>query len=218
MNTDREKINREKIESIVLKILKEETAPFRIIAGVSNRHVHLSREHADVLFGKGYIPEKSRELRQPGQYACKETVNIVTHEGVLERVRLLGPIRKNTQVELSMSDARRLGVSLPVMRSGNETKTSSIFLIGPKGDVELTSGVGIAWRHIHLSPSEASAMNLRNGDEVDVEVEGDRGVIFRKVWVRVGSDMLSEFHVDIDEANACGLRTGDLVKILWKRF
>lgn len=207
-------IDREKIESIVLRILKEETAPCRIVAGVSNRHVHLSREHTDVLFGKGYIPEKNNELRQPGQYACKETLNIATHKGVLESVRLLGPVRERTQMELSASDARRLGVTLPLMRSGNETKTSSIFLIGPKGNVELTSGVGIAWRHIHLSPSEASAMDLRNGDEVDVEVEGERGLIFRKVWVRVGNDMISEFHVDIDEANACGLRTGDLVKIL----
>lgn len=207
-------IDREKIESIILKILKEEADPRRVMAGVSNRHLHLSREHADILFGTGYIPEKSRELRQPGQYACKETVNIATHEGVLERVRLLGPIRESTQVELSMSDARCLGVTLPVIRSGKSAETPTITLIGPKGTVSLSSGVGIAWRHIHLSPSEASALELRDGDEVDVEVAGERGLIFRRVWVRVREDMLSEFHVDIDEANACGLRTGDLVKIL----
>lgn len=207
-------IDKEQIESIVLKVLKEELDTRSIIVGVSNRHIHLSREHADVLFGKGYLPEKSKDLRQPGQYACGETLNIVTHKGTLERVRLLGPIRETTQVELAMSDARRLGVSLSLMKSGSRVETPEIFLVGPKGSLAVTTGVGIAWRHIHLAPDEAQSLGLRNNDEAEVEVAGERGLVFRKVWVRVGEQMLSEFHIDVDEANACGLITGDRVRIL----
>lgn len=207
-------IDKEEIKSIVLKILKEKHDPRRIVAGVSNRHIHLSRDHADILWGKEYIPEKNKELRQPGQYASKETVTVATHKGVIEGVRILGPIREKTQLELSASDARRLGIVLPLIKSGSNEKTETLNLIGPYGSVKLNSGAGIAWRHIHLSPSEALILGLNNNDEVDVEVEGDRGIVFRKVWVRIGENMISEFHVDIDEANACGMQTGDYVRIL----
>jgi putative phosphotransacetylase len=113
-----------------------------------------------------------------------------------------------------MTDARRLGVSLPLVRSGSTVETPGILLVGPEGSISCTSGVGIAWRHMHLSPEEADCMGLQDNDEVDVEVGGDRGLVFRRVWVRVRSDMLSEFHVDVDEANSCGLKTGDRVTVL----
>ncbi|HCL79286.1 MAG TPA: phosphate propanoyltransferase [Synergistaceae bacterium] len=209
-------LDRSRIESIVLRILEEERsgAPLTVIAGVSNRHCHLSRRDADVLFGQGYALRKDKDLRQPGQFASKETVHIVTHGGVLENVRVLGPLREKTQVEVSMTDARRLGVSLPLVRSGSTVETPGILLVGPEGSISCTSGVGIAWRHMHLSPEEADCMGLQDNDEVDVEVGGDRGLVFRRVWVRVRSDMLSEFHVDVDEANSCGLKTGDRVTVL----
>lgn len=130
-------------------------------------------------------------------------------------MRILGPIREKTQFELSASDARKLRIGVPVIKSGSSHKLSSpVLLIGPKGSVSLTEGVGIAWRHIHLSPEEALALGVENGQEVDVEVKGDRGIIFRKVWVRVSDRFVSEFHVDVDEANACGLKTGDYVQIV----
>jgi len=208
------------MESLVDAITKEISAlltsgNFPIVVGVSNRHVHLSREHVDILFGEGYELTKIRDLRQPGEFAAKETVTVATVGGVLENVRILGPIREKTQFELSASDARKLRIGVPVIKSGSSHKLSSpVLLIGPKGSVSLTEGVGIAWRHIHLSPEEALALGVENGQEVDVEAKGDRGIIFRKVWVRVSDRFVSEFHVDVDEANACGLKTGDYVQIV----
>lgn len=208
------------MESLVDAITKEISAlltsgNFPIVVGVSNRHVHLSREHVDILFGEGYELTKIRDLRQPGEFAAKETVTVATAGGVLENVRILGPIREKTQFELSASDARKLRIGVPVIKSGSSHKLSSpVLLIGPKGSISLTEGVGIAWRHIHLSPEEALALGVENGQEVDVEAKGDRGIIFRKVWVRVSDRFVSEFHVDVDEANACGLKTGDYVQIV----
>jgi len=202
------------VEAVVRRILKEMTADRLVVAGVSNRHLHLSREHADLLFGPGYEPERLRELRQPGQFACRETVVLATGKGSIENVRLLGPIRSKTQVEISSSDARRLGISLPLMKSGTPGRTPEVVVIGPKGSIVLTEGIGIAWRHLHLSPAEAESFGLKDGDEVDVEAGGERGIVFRKVWVRVGEGMVSEFHVDVDEANSCGLETGDRVRVL----
>jgi putative phosphotransacetylase len=208
------------MEGLVDAITKEISAmlssgSFPIVVGVSNRHVHLSREHAEVLFGKGCELTKLRDLRQPGEFAAKETVTVATAGGVLESVRILGPIRKKTQFELSAADARKLRIDVPVIKSGSSYKLNNpVLLIGPKGSVSLTEGVGIAWRHIHLSPEEASILGVKDGQEVDVEAKGDRGVIFRKVWVRVSERFVSEFHVDVDEANACGLKTGDYVHIV----
>jgi putative phosphotransacetylase len=185
-----------------------------VVAGVSNRHVHLSREDVDTLFGEGYELTRFKDLRQPGQYACKETLTVATGGGVLEKVRILGPTRNKSQFELSSSDARKLKIDAPLIKSGSGAPSPLVVLVGPVGFVALDRDCGIAYRHVHLSPQEAAILGLKDGDEVDVEAGGERGVIFKKVWVRVGPDMVSEFHVDVDEANACGLQTGDMVRLI----
>ncbi len=202
----------------VLKALPQEglqdADPSRVVAGVSNRHVHLSQADLEVLFGPGHELTRLRDLRQPGQYACEETVTVVTSGGVLEKVRVLGPVRERSQFELAASDARKLRINPPLARSGSGGACPSVLLVGPAGSVHLFEGIGLAWRHVHLSPSEAVLLGLEDGTEVDVEIAGDRGLVFRRVWVRVREGFLSEFHVDLDEANACGLKTGDMVRVM----
>ncbi len=203
-----------KITKEVIQKINGENDKNLVVAGVSNRHVHLSREHLNILYGQGYALTRYRDLRQPNQYAAKETIGVATASGYLDKVRILGPVRKSTQFELSASDARRLRIDPPYAKSGSKESCSPVILIGPEGNVVLETGIAIAWRHLHLSIEEGARLNLEDGDEVDIEVSGDRGVIFRKVWVRVSSKMISEFHVDTDEANSCGLRTGDKVRVL----
>lgn len=201
----------------VLASMKSEdrtTDPAEVVAGVSNRHVHLSRSDLNILFGSGYELSKLRDLRQPGQYACKEILNLSTGSGTIEKVRILGPVRDATQVELSATDARKLKIRLPLVKSGDKTPCSPLVLTGPCGAVVLESGVGIAWRHVHLTPATASSLELKDGDHVSIETGGARGVIFKDVWVRVSDRMDDEYHVDLDEANSCGLATGDMVRIV----
>jgi len=203
------------VREVVRRLLDRlDSDPTQVVAGVSNRHIHLTEVDVKILFGEDYMLSKVRDLRQPGQYACKETVTLATAGGVLENVRILGPTRKNTQVEMAPSDARKLHIDIPLVKSGSSQPCPPIVVIGPNGHIVLKKGVGMAWRHMHLSPSEAETLGLKDGLEVDVEVGGDRGLIFKRVWVRVGPNMVSEFHVDIDEANACGLKTGDYVRVL----
>lgn len=207
----------DKIVSEILQSLPEsrvEHDPALVVAGVSNRHVHLSRKDGDRLFGSGHELTPIKDLRQPGQFACKETVTLGTSGGVLESVRVLGPYRKATQVEISASDARRLRIKAPLVKSGADLPCDPVTLIGPAGSITVEGGVGIAWRHLHLTPPRAAELSLKNGQEVSVEVQGDRGIVFNRVWVRVGDSMEVEFHVDVDEANSCGLSTGDMVRVL----
>jgi putative phosphotransacetylase len=215
-------VTRELIDLITREVLNamdekgSGTDPSMVVAGVSNRHVHLSQEDVDTLFGKGYELTKLRDLRQPGQYACKETISVASGGGVLEKVRILGPTRKKSQFELSSSDARKLRIDAPLVKSGSGVSSPPVVLVGPAGYVTLDRDSGLAYRHVHLSPSEAATLGLKDGDEIDVEAGGERGVTFRKVWVRVGPNMVSEFHVDVDEANSCGLRNGDMVRLVIK--
>jgi len=196
----------------VYQLLKKEPG---IIVGVSNRHVHLSREDLETLFGKGYELTPVKELRQPGQYAAKETVTIVGPKGAIENVRVLGPVRKETQVEISRTDAFRLGVRPPVRDSGDLEGTPGIVIIGPNGILVKEKGVIIAKRHIHMHPKDAEYYGVKDKDIVKVIVEnGDRRLIFDDVLIRVREDFALEFHVDTDEANAAMLNTGDLVYIV----
>ncbi len=185
-----------------------------VIVGVSSRHIHLTREHADVLFGKGYRLEKLKSLRQPGQYACEETVIVTGPKGSIPNVRVLGPERSYTQLEISKTDGYVLGVSTEVRDSGDIDNTPGIKVTGPKGTLILDKGVIIPFRHLHLHPSNAEELGVKDKDLVAVKTNGDRMVILENVLCRVSDKYMLEFHLDTDEANASGLRTGDLVQII----
>ncbi|GAB6189424.1 phosphate propanoyltransferase [Marinitoga arctica] len=186
-----------------------------IVVGVSNRHVHLSKEDLEALFGEGYELHPIKDLKQPGQYAADEVVTLVGPKGKIERVRVLGPVRKETQIEISQTDAFKLGVRPPVRDSGDLDGTPGIKIIGPKGEVETNKGLILAKRHIHMLPEDAEKYGVKDKDLVYVAVEkGDRKLIFGDVLIRVSSKYALEFHVDTDEANAALIKTGDEVKIV----
>lgn len=170
--------------------------------GVSNRHIHLSAEHLEELFGAGYELKIQKELSQPGQYAAEETVTLVGPKGSIERVRVLGPVRKQTQVEISVTDCYKLGVKPVVRDSGQLKGTEKLTVVGPAGKVELEEGVIVAARHIHMHTDQAKAWGLTDGQKVRVRVSGERPVIFEDVLVRVSPNFELELHLDTDEANA----------------
>lgn len=212
----------ELLEQIVVKVLERlrqvQGEDMSIPVGVSNRHVHLSADHLAQLFGKGYELTVRKELSQPGQFAAEETVTLVGPRGVQENVRILGPVRGTTQVELSLTDGRRLGMRLPVRDSGNLEGTPGITIVGPIGAVTLKEGVIAALRHIHMTPADAERFGVKDGDLVRVRTSGPRAVVFNKVVVRVSPKFRLEFHIDTDEANAAGLENGDRVELLTPRF
>lgn len=187
-----------------------------IKVGVSQRHVHLSREDLDTLFGKGYELTVKKVL-MGREYASNEFVTLVGPSlKSIEKVRVLGPVRKNTQVEISRTDTFLLKVSPPVRPSGKIEGSEKLVLVGPKGTVYLKEGVIIANRHIHLTPEYASAHGISDGDYVDVEVDGIKPTRFYEVQVRVRDDFNIEMHIDTDDANSAGLKNGDLVRIIKK--
>ncbi|MDN5325843.1 MAG: putative phosphotransacetylase [Moorella sp. (in: firmicutes)] len=187
---------------------------FEVPVGVSGRHVHLTREHLQTLFGPGYELTKLRDVVQPGQFAAKETVTLVGPKGVLEKVRVLGPLRSYTQVEISRTDSFKLGVNPPIRDSGDHEGSPGCVLVGPAGVVTLNRGVIIALRHIHMHTSDAKRYSLNDKDLVTVQVGGERGLVFTNVLVRVNPNFRLEFHVDTDEANACLLNNNDMVQVL----
>ena len=186
---------------------------FRIPIGVSNRHVHVSRADLDRLYGKDYALTRKSELGQPGQFAANETVTLQGPKGTLEHVRILGPVRSQSQVEISKTDSFRLGVKAPIALSGHLQGTPGITLIGPRGTVDLPCGVIIAKRHIHMTPAQAAARHLKDGQIVDVETFGERRGILGDVIIRVSDTAGLEMHIDVDEANACSLSNHDYVMI-----
>jgi len=183
--------------------------------GVSNRHIHLSRTDLEVLFGKGYELTPIKDLSQPGQYACKETLTIVGPSlRPIENVRVLGPVRSASQVEISATDSYVLKVKPPVRESGKIQGSAPVTIIGPKGVVELKEGCIIANRHIHMSPADAEKFGVRDCDTVTVDVEGKRRCRWYDVQVRVHKDFRLEMHVDTDDANAAGIGNGFKVKVV----
>ena len=182
--------------------------------GVSGRHIHLSPEHVEQLFGEGHQLTPIKELSQPGQFAADECVTLVGPKGSIERVRVLGPARDATQVEISITDGFRLGIHAPVRLSGDIKGTPGIQIVGPKGSITIDEGVIVAARHIHMTPADAESTGLKDGDVVKVRVGGSRALIFDQVVIRVRDDFALDFHIDTDEANAAGLRTGDVAEIL----
>lgn len=186
----------------------------QIKIGVSQRHIHLSREDLDILFGKGYELTKKKTL-MGREFASEEFVTLVGPSlKSIERVRVLGPVRDKTQVEISRTDTFVLKVSPPVRPSGQVEGSERLVIVGPKGSVYLKEGVIIANRHIHLTPQFATAHDIKDGDYVDVMVESIKPTKFYDVQVRVRDDFNVEMHIDTDDANSAGLRNGDIVKII----
>ncbi|MBB6217633.1 putative phosphotransacetylase [Anaerosolibacter carboniphilus] len=204
----------EKIVSEIVKRLQSYGEEPMVPIGVSNRHVHLSKEDLEILFGTGYELTKMKDLKQPGQYAAQETVTVIGPKGRFESVRILGPVRKETQLEVSISDGFVLGLKAPVRESGKTQDTPGIILKGPKGTVEKDYGVIAALRHIHMPPDYAAHFGLKDKEMVSVEVGGLRKVVFHNVLIRVSDQYVLEMHLDIDEANAGEIRNEALGKIV----
>lgn len=182
----------------VLSEMRERPIP----VGISNRHLHLCQRDYDTLFPNEAMSVK-KELKQPGQYAADQTVTLVGPKGKLERVRILGPVRSKTQVEISKTDARTLGIPAPIRLSGDLKETPGIKLVSEMGEVSLYEGVIVALRHIHMSPLDALLFGLKHGDAVSIEIQGTpRKTVFEDVSIRVSPDMVLEMHLDTDEANA----------------
>ena len=184
---------------------------FAVPVGISNRHVHLCREDMDVLFGYGSTLTRLKAVKQPGQFAAEETVTLRTPKGDIANVRVLGPLRSVTQIEISVADSFALGVKAPVRMSGDLENSPGVELVGPKGQVSKPHGTIVAWRHIHISPQEAERHGLRDGMEIDLQAQGQRAGILSHVLVRVSADAVPELHIDVEEANGLGLRNGDLL-------
>lgn len=173
--------------------------------GISNRHIHLSQADLDQLFGAGYQLTPMKELSQPGQFACKETVTICGPKGAIEKVRVLGPVRKETQIEIVAGDCFKLGVKAPAKLSGDLTGTPGITVVGPKGSVQTAQGLIVAQRHIHMAPADAQAYGVQDGQIVKIRVGGLRGGIYDNVAIRVTTSSKLECHLDTEEANAMGV-------------
>lgn len=213
------------ISAVVAEVMKtmnqnnetKEEATGEIKVGVSQRHIHLSREDLDILFGKDYELTKLKPLMGK-EYAAKEVVTLVGRSlKPIEKVRVLGPVRKNTQVEISRTDTFVLKVSPPVRPSGEVEGSERIVVVGPKGTIYLKQGVIIANRHIHMPPKVAEMYGIKDNDRVDVVVDGEKPTEFFDVQIRVRDDFDTEMHIDTDDANSSALKNGDKVRIITKK-
>ncbi len=207
----------EQITRAVLAALErqqKENNGYQVPVGVSARHVHLTKEHVEILFGEGYELTRKKEL-MGGQFAANEMVTLVGLKlRAIENVRVLGPVRKASQVEVSATDAIKLGVKVPVRESGNIAGSAPIALVGPKGALYLKEGCIVAMRHIHMSPADAAAAGVADGDIVSVKADNERGTVFNQVKIRVDKSFTLEMHIDTDEANAAQIATGSKMTIL----
>ena len=190
---------------------------YKVEVGISNKHLHLSEADLAALFGAGHKLTVKKELKQPGQFAAEELVDIVGPKGTLKALRVLGPTRKESQVELAQTDARSIGLSLPVRESGVLDGSPGVKLIGPAGEIDIPKGAIIALRHIHLSDEQAKEAGVKNKDCVTVKSFGTRPIIFEEVLIRSGEGHINEMHVDTDEGNAAGITNGDMVEIIGKK-
>ena len=210
----------EQITKIVLQTLNQmeeksqKSGGYQVPVGVSARHIHLTQEHVEALFGEGYQLTKKKDL-MGGQYACNETVTVVGLKlRAIENVRVLGPVRKASQLEVSATDAMKLGIAAPIRESGNVAGSAPIAVVGPKGAIYLKEGCIVAMRHIHMSPADAQAAGVHDGDIVSVKADNERGTVFNQVKIRVHDSFTLEMHIDTDEANASKIKTGDKVTII----
>jgi putative phosphotransacetylase len=190
---------------------------YKVEIGISNKHVHLSDGDLAKLFGQSHTLTVKKELKQPGQFASDELVDVVGPKGTLKGIRVLGPTRKESQIELSMTDARQIGLSLPVRESGKLDGSPGVKLVGPAGELDLAKGAIVALRHIHLSPAQAAEAGVKDTEMVDVKTFGTRPVVFQNVLIRSGDAHTREFHVDTDEGNAAGIKNDEFVEIIPKK-
>ncbi len=208
-----EEETKEYIARIVTEVLCKkghDKKAYMVPIGISARHVHLTQEHVEILFGKGYELTRKKDL-MGGQFAANEQVTIVgTKLRAIENIRVLGPVRKQSQVEISKTDSYKLGIGVPVRESGDVAGAAPIALVGPKGTVYLQEGCMIAKRHVHMSPEDAKAAGQKDKDIVSVKVENERGTIFNHVQIRVDESFTLEMHIDADEANGAGIQSGDM--------
>lgn len=181
----------------------------KVLINLSNRHVHMCREDVEILFGKGHTLTKMKDLLQPGQFACEETVTIKGPKGSFEGVRILGPERKETQCEVMASDSFRLGLrELPCRESGQLDGSAAFEIVGPRGSVKKTQGLIIAKRHIHFDPASAERFGVKDKQVVKLHAGGERGATFDNVICRVNAAYALECHLDFDEGNAVGIGNG----------
>jgi putative phosphotransacetylase len=198
------------IREVTIKALANNQTNLEVPIAVSNRHIHLSKEHVERLFGRNYQLNKWKDLSQPGQFASKETVTLIGPKGKLEKVRVLGPSRGDTQIEISLFDGYTLGITPPIRDSGDIDGTPSVTIQGPRGQLKVDQGLICAARHIHMNPDDATRFQVTNGQRVQVKVSGQRGIIFDNVLIRVSPKYKLEMHIDVDEANAAQIKNGQL--------
>ncbi|MDD4995888.1 MAG: phosphate propanoyltransferase [Patescibacteria group bacterium] len=192
---------------------------FKVPVEISARHVHLSQEHLTILFGSDYQLNKLKDISQPGEFSCQETLILKTDKAEIKNVRIVGPLRKQTQAEISLTDARNLGIRPPIRISGDLTGSEKCSLIGPAGMIDLTEGVIVAQRHLHLDPVSAQENKLKNKEIVSVLVNSkNRAITFHQVMVRVSPNFKNSFHLDTDEGNAAGLRGGEQGIVIKNEF
>ena len=186
----------------------------KIRIGVSNRHIHLNRDILDILYGKDYQLNIKNNLTLEGQYAALETVTIKTTKSHIENVRILGPLREYTQVEISKTDAYKLGINPPLRNSGDLENSETLIIIGPKGEIELDNCCIIAKRHIHISKEDIIKFGLENKKEVSVKIDTKRGGILTNVYLKETTCTSSQMHIDMDEANALDVKSGDICQLM----
>ena len=207
----------ERITRMVLAAVestRESETRMTVPVGVSARHIHLTQQDVEKLFGEGYQLTKKKEL-MGGQFAANEQCTVVGLKlRAIENVRILGPVRKQSQVEISATDARTLGINAPLRQSGDTKGSAPVALVGPKGVVYLDEGCIVAARHIHMTPAQAASVSLRDGDCVSVRMGNERGAVLDNVKIRVDESFSLEMHIDTDEANACQVKQGDVAAII----
>lgn len=202
------------VKEVVAKLKDQPQQKREVVCNVSARHIHLSQAHVEALFGEGYQLTKLKDLMQPGQYAANETVAVIGPKGTFPKVRILGPARGDTQLEVSATDARTIGVQPVVRMSGKVEGTPGFIIEGPKGRVTADRGAIVAARHIHATPADAERLGVKDGDMVRVRKTGDRAVVFENVAFRVNPNFALEMHLDTDEANAAFIKDGDMLEII----
>lgn len=209
-------MDRATIKALVQEVVQNtlHVSTKQVPIAVSNRHVHLSPEHVERLFGRGHELKKQKDLSQPNQFAAKETVTLIGPKGRIPNVRVLGPARGKTQVEISLFDGYGLGVTPPIRQSGNLAGSESITIMGPRGQIKVEESLICASRHIHMHPDDGERFGVKAGDMVDIKVDGPRGITYSNVLIRVSPKYKLEMHIDLDEANAANIKNGQLGEII----